>query len=111
MMERKKEDKRAITLKYPIPIPKEGGGVVMTNTLEIGRFKTKHLRVLPKGFFESEGKIEPVDVIPIISGIADIPESSADEIDLEDLITVARELEAFFQSVLSPAIGENSSGG
>ena len=86
---------KIIELKYPIPIPKGGGGTVEVSTLKLGRLKAKHLRALPKDFAKREGDVEPAELIPLIAAIADIPESSADEMDVEDLMTFAEALEDF----------------
>lgn len=86
---------KIVQLKYPIPIPKEGGGTANVSELSLSRLKAKHLRALPKDFMESEGKINSVDIIPLLASIADIPESSADELDMEDLMVIAEELTTF----------------
>ncbi len=88
-------DKKKIPLKYPIPIKKEDGGTVNVQELEMGRFKAKHLKLLPDDFMENEGRINPKDIIPLIAGLADIPEDSADELDIEDLMGVAESLQSF----------------
>ncbi len=88
-------DKKIVPLKYSIPIPKEGGGMVDVKELKMGRFKAKHLKLLPDNFMENEGQISPKDIIPLIAGLADIPEDSADEIDIEDLMEVAESLQNF----------------
>jgi len=97
-------DEKIIELKYPIPIPKEGGGTVDVNQLTIGRLKAKHLRALPEDFSAKKGEIEPKELIPLIAAITDIPESSADEIDLEDLMTFAEDLESFLEGF--PGVGK-----
>ncbi|NQS89371.1 phage tail assembly protein [Patescibacteria group bacterium] len=89
------DSKKIIKLKYPIPIPKEGGGTVQVSELSLSRLKAKHLRVLPKDFMENEGGINPVDIIPLLASMTDIPESSADELDMEDLMVIAEELTSF----------------
>ena len=88
-------EEKIVKLKYSIPIPKEGGGVVNTNELKLGRLKAKHLRLLPDNFMETEGELNPGDVIPLIAGLANIPESAADEIDMADLEGVAEALQSF----------------
>lgn len=101
-------DSKEIKLKYPIPVPKEGGGDILCNIITLGRLKAKHLKLLPEGFMEEEGKISPHEVIPLIAGLADIPESAADEIDMIDIIIIAEELENFLSMSLEN--GESSSG-
>ena len=93
-------DEKIVKLKYSIPIPKEGGGTVNTNELRLGRLKAKHLRLLPKDFAEKEGKLEASAIIPLIAGLANISESSADEIDIEDLMKIADDLESFLEGFL-----------
>lgn len=101
-------DEKIIKLKYPIPVPKEGGGMMDVGQLKLCRLKAKHLRALPKGFAESGGQVEPAELIPLIAAITDIPESSADELDLEDLMALAEELESFLEGFLQ--IGNKQSG-
>jgi len=88
-------EEKIVQLKYSIPIPKEGGGDIQTKELRLGRLKAKHLRLLPESFVENEGQLSPADVIPLIAGLANIPEASADEIDIEDLMEVAESLQGF----------------
>ncbi len=91
---------KVIKLKHSIPIPKEGGGEVDTNELRLGRFKAKHLKLLPDNFMNDEGKLNPTDVIPLIAGLANIPNESADEIDMEDMTEIAEGLESFLSESL-----------
>lgn len=93
-------DEKVVKLKYSIPIPKEGGGTVNVNELTLGRLKAKHFKLLPKDFMANEGQIEPAALIPLLAGIADIPESAADEIDIEDLMEVAESLQSFLGEFL-----------
>ena len=88
-------EEKIVKLKWPIPVPKEGGGFVNTNELKIGRLKAKHLRLLPEDFAERGGALTPSAIIPLIAGLADIPVSSADEIDMEDMEEVAESLQSF----------------
>jgi hypothetical protein len=90
------DDLGVVELKHPIPVAKEGGGTVEVSKLTFGRIKAKHLKLLPDSFIGDEGKIAPRDIIPIIAGIADIPEEAADELDLDDLMEIAEKLESFF---------------
>ena len=102
-MERKRKDnsemsgikEKIVKLKWPIPIPKEDGSVVDIDELTFGRLKVKHLKALPESFMEDEGDMSPSDIIPLIAGLANIPEYSADEIDMEDLTEVAKALQDF----------------
>ncbi len=94
-------DEKIIELKYAIPIPKEGGGTVNTKELRLGRMKAKHLKLLPEDFSKNEGlNMSPAAVIPLIAGLADIPESSADEIDIADLMSIAEDMESFLSEFL-----------
>ena len=93
--EKEELKEKIIKLKYSIPIPKEGGGFVNTNEIKIGRLKAKHLRLLPEDFAEKDGVLSPSAIIPLVAGLADIPESSADEIDMEDMTEVAEALQSF----------------
>lgn len=91
---------KTIKLKYPIPIVRKKPGteeneVVELKELTLGRLKAKHLRLLPDSFMEDEGRISATDVIPLIAGLADVPEAAVDELDLEDLTGVAESLQSF----------------
>jgi len=101
-------DTKKITLKYSIPIPKEGGGTVNTNELVMGRLKVKHLKLLPEGFMESEGKaINPVEMISVIAGLTDISVESAEEIDIDDLFGIVEVLQDFLD--VAPETGKTQS--
>lgn len=89
------DEKKIVKLKYPISIPTDGGGTVDAYELKMGRFKAKHLKLLPKNFMEEGGIINPSDIMPLIAGLADISEEAAGEIDLEDLTEVAESLQSF----------------
>ena len=94
----------SVELKYPIPVKKEGGGVVEVSKLTFGRVKSKHLKLLPSSFYTEEGKLLPHEVIPLIAGLADIPLESAEEIDLEDLVEIGGKLESFFDESLGTIV-------
>jgi hypothetical protein len=79
-------------LKYPIPIPKEGGGTVETTKLTMGRVKAKHLRSLPQHY---DDKTQPAEMLPFLAALLGIPESSVDEIDVEDLGQLAEGMTSF----------------
>jgi len=89
------QTEKVIKLKYSIPIPGKDGEMIQTNELKIGRLKAKHLKLLPDDFMESNGQLSPGDIIPLIAGLANIPESAADEIDIEDMTEVADALQGF----------------
>ena len=91
------DETNTVQLKYPIPIPKEGGGNINVSELTLGRLKAKHLRLLPNNFMDSDGQLAPQDILPILAGLADIPIESVDEIDIIDLIEVAESLQGFLE--------------
>ena len=104
---------KRIPLQYPIPRRKEAGaGVTMVHELVIGRFKAKHLKLLPKEFVEQEGKIHPTEILPLLAGLTELPLESIDELDMADLMNVAEELESFFDHSLEgfQETGKNCSG-
>lgn len=97
------EEEKKHLLTYPIPIPKEDGSVTYVKELTISRLKLKHIRRLPKALFESEGKNADMGVLipvlpEIMASLAGIPESSAEEIDLEDLEGLTEVLTDFFEN-------------
>ena len=89
------DNTKSIELKYPIPVKLDNGTETEVNVLQLQRLKAKHLKLLPKNFSENNGKMEPAEIIPLIAGLANIPMESADEIDLEDLMLIAEEMESF----------------
>ena len=101
-------EKKEVKLKYPIQVPKEGGGTVTVSSITIGRLKAKHLKALPEAFQggvdPKDFKMKPSEMIPLIAAVADLPESCVDELDLEDLMEVSMELGDFLSASLS--IGE-----
>jgi len=100
-------EEKIVKLKWSIPIPKEGGGEVHVKELRLGRLKAKHLRLLPEGFMENAGSLEPAQILPLLAGLADIPESSIDELDIiDDLPEVAEVLQNFLEESLSPETGK-----
>ena len=90
---------KVINLKHSIPV-KEGDQVRRVNELKMGRLKVKHLRSLPDDFAAGDGKIKPIDVIPLIASVANIPIESADEIDFEDLEAVSDAITDFLTKSL-----------
>ena len=86
---------KIVKLKHSIPIPQKNGEDLTTNELKLGRLKAKHLRLLPSDFIENAGDLSPADILPLIAGLANLPETSIDEIDLEDLTGVAEALQVF----------------
>lgn len=101
------EEKKIIILKHAIPVPKEGGGEVMVNELGMERMKVKHLSLLPKAVLTGAKDLTPVDAIPIIAGLAGVPESSIEEVDMEDLVPLMEVFGGFLSETLSPEISKN----
>ena len=100
-------DEKIIELKYPIPVPKEGGGTVDVSQLTLRRLKVGFLRVLPKNCkYNEEGEIElePAEMIPLIAAMTNVPESSIDEMDFEDVMLFAEAVEDFLAEL--PQIGK-----
>lgn len=96
-------DTKVINLKHAIPNPNLEEECITSLTL--GRLKAKHLKLLPKEFFEGdeegEKKLSPHEVIPLIAALANIPEDTAGEIDLiDDLTPIAEALGDFLQKSL-----------
>jgi len=89
-------DKKTITLEHPIKLIKDGIDVECKE-ITIGRLKTKHLKLLPKGFAKraAENDIDPIDLIPLISGMSGLTEEYVDELDIDDLFKIVEELEDF----------------
>jgi hypothetical protein len=102
------EEKKKIILKHPVVIKQEDGSEQVYKEIFIGRIKNKHLKLLPKNFVESNGKIPPDKLSKVISVIADIPVEVADEIDLEDTFSIAEVMDSFFGQ--SQPTGNNTSG-
>lgn len=97
---------KVIELKHAIPVPKKGGGTVNVKEIILRRFKVKDLKNLPKNFMKRKGEgLEPREVIALIAGLADLPESAIDEMDLEDLAPIAEGLGDF----LSQSLGTGKS--
>lgn len=92
---------KVIKLKFPIPVPKQGGGNVNVSEVTLRRFKTKDLKNLPKDFVNKKGKgMEPAQLVPLIAGLAELPESAIDEMDLEDLMVIAEGIGDFLSESL-----------
>jgi hypothetical protein len=99
------DEKKTITLKYPIKIKADSGNMIETNKLFIGRLKTKHLKLLPDDMEGAGNMGRAKMVMPLIAAICGIDESTVGEIDLEDLDNICKELDGFFGK--SPEIGKN----
>ena len=91
---------KVIKLEHAIPVPTTEGGTVQCNEITIGRLKTKHLKLFPKGFAKmaSKGELEPTALIPVIAGLSGLPEESVDEIDIDDLFKIVDQISDFLES-------------
>ena len=89
------EDKKIISLKYPIP-DNDGKD---TSEIAIGRFKVKHLKLLPKDLISGDkekANIDPIEIMPLLAGMAGLSISSVEELDIDDLQTVMESIKSFF---------------
>ncbi len=94
------DNTKTIKLEYSIPVKLENGETAQLNTLTLQRLKAKHLKLLPKGFSESDAQIEPQQMLPLIAGLADIPLEAVEEIDMSDIPAIAEDLESFLSESL-----------
>ena len=79
----------------------------------VGRLKAKHLKMIPEGFTESEGKnINPAEVLPIIAAVSGLDEDTVGELDMADLISISEALEDFLLkgTALSRKTGKKRTG-
>lgn len=85
-----------IELKYPLNVKTDGGGVISVKELTLSRMKAKHLKLLPKGFFNTEGDapkdFNPYEMLPLIASLSGIKDEEAGEIDIEDLMVIVKDL-------------------
>lgn len=105
------EVSKEIKLQFPIQYKNDNNENVVIDTLTLGRFKLKHLKVLPKELVTSGGKsksVDPVVLIPLVSQLAKIPEEAAEEIDIADLEKVVEIFEDFLSSSLGQGGKEQS---
>lgn len=71
-----------IELTNPLEI--QGGQITYLDLPD--RFKAKHFRVLPKSFYQNEGKdMDFADIIPFLSKFCGITEEQAEELEMEDI--------------------------
>lgn len=78
-----------VKLNYPIQTKDEEGNDTEIRTLKFGRVKLKHLKNLPKSFYENEGNITAAELIPFISSMTGLEEGVVEEIDVMDLEDVS----------------------
>lgn len=111
-----------IVLKTPVIIKgKEGQKDQTYTSLTLQRLKAKHLQFLPPEMFEMSGMNEKEieenldmvlkatgKMIPLIAGLAEVPEEVIGELEVDDLMEVANELGPFLSGL--SGIGGNVSG-
>lgn len=105
------QPKKTIKLKHGIPVPTSDNGHLIIHEISLGRLKGKHIKNLSDDFFAkaAEGKLNHGEMLKLIGGLADLPDSSIDEIDvIDDLPIIAKELESFL--VNSPGTDDSASG-
>jgi len=79
-----------IKLEHPIPADVKSEKKGMINELRLGQLKAKHLKLFPKSFFSEDeaSSVDPTEFLPIIAGLANIPQESVEEIAFSDLFNV-----------------------
>ena len=87
-------ENKPVKLKYPIKFEDKE-----YTELSFGRLKLKHIKNLPPDFADKwENKeIGFSTLIPIIAGLANIPEEVAEEIDIDDIDVIIEGLGNFFE--------------
>lgn len=83
--------KRDIELKHPIEIKNEEGLISEVKTITLRRLKAKDLGLMPKT--DSKGNFPPKEMLPLIAGLSNFTKEQVDELDMEDLITIANVFE------------------
>ena len=99
-------------LQYPIPSANGDGEPVAQ--LVFGRLKAKHLKAMPESMMNEaadgkETRLTATEMVPVIASLSGITEEQADEIDIEDLTSIAEVIVDFFEQY--QGIGSTSSGG
>lgn len=91
-----------IKLEHPIIVKTDNGSDISCNEISLGRFKVKHLKLLPKDFASKskKGDVEVSVLIPLIAGLTNLKEEEVDEIDIEDLYKIVDQLQDFFGDTL-----------
>lgn len=94
-----------VKLKYPITIKAtDDQPETELSVLTFGRIKAKHLKLIPDSCFVEEGAgLKPMEVIPLLAGLAGISNEVADELDMVDLLTITGEVLPTFLSDYQPA--------
>ena len=104
-------NEKIIKLKIPVPLPeKKGEPRAFINEVRIGRVKAKHYKLLPKKFYESDGKdMLPHEMYPFVAGLTGLSVDIIGEIDgndINELITVAVSFLAQSQETGNKSSGE-----
>lgn len=90
-------DSKKIKLEYAIPIPNGNGKDIQCSVITLGRLQAGHLKLLPENYFSRKDKsLTSLELIPLVAGLADIPLSAAEKIDVVvDLPVIAEALGNF----------------
>ena len=90
------ESKKIIPLLYPITLT--GGPRAGEELAEVclGRFKVKHLNLLPKNMLEGDKNLDSTEIIPLLAGLLNLPVEDVEEIDVDDLKLIVEELKNIF---------------
>lgn len=96
------EENIKIELTYPIVTRDGEEREISCKEIYIGRFKVKHLKLLPKDFMNKskKGEIDPSLLCPLIAGLSNLTDKEVGEIDIVDLEKIIGVLEDFFGSTL-----------
>jgi hypothetical protein len=99
---------KIVKLKYSIPYEVDSKTINLSE-ITLRRMKAKDFKHLPKSLMRNEGKgIAAQDMLPLIAAISDLPLKTIEELDIEDMINISKELEDFL--AVSPESGEKLSG-
>lgn len=77
---------RTIRLKHPIPVLMP----VLVDRVNVRKPELSDMKYLPEDFIEKKGKVEPGQVIPLITRLTGLPKSSFGELDLDDLFVIVK---------------------
>lgn len=81
------ENPNLILLEYPIDIKSDTGSVMTMTSITLRRMKAKDLKHIKSNDIENN----PYVMIPLIAALADIPVTTADEIDIVDLNKIIKD--------------------
>ena len=77
--------------------------------LEIGKFKAKHFRLLPKGMLDMEEDAKmttaeslevAMEMLPLIASMSNVPEEVIGELGISDLLEVVNQFGPFLEKSL-----------